>query len=485
MNEYQPISEIKLPAKLIGDVEMANNLDNLSSENLKEVSDYFILNFDSFLSSNERLRFLSSIINKSFSIRASHRDCYVELFKRVQMSIHEFDRLKVNYIKQSLWEDKGRLLRFLVDANVIRLEEIPFHNFMPRRTSKYFFDIFDLDTVPDNFDMLEIEIKYYKDPKYNEIIHFGYYKDTIEYAIITDNVDRFLEIVGHDEKLLSLEKIPELLNLAAFYGSLTIFKHLLVKYEIDFSLDTFKEAIKGGNLELISIVYEKMQDELNESKISELFPICIKYHRNQIFDWIVSQNNNLSKKIIEPYFIVNKKRKALDHSEIQEVMHSIEEYSIMNRNIPSTIFSIKYKNEYDDSHEFLTHIKKTMIIAAENGDINFLKFLTRKFQPNLGALMGAVHNNNIEIVKYLHSLGLDICGVYLYYRQAFVEAVSNPFCSKELVEYLLENNVSTTFNEDRETPYIRKGDRKMRTLLDIARDYGNTDVIEVLSRKKT
>ena len=167
--------------------------------------------------------------------------------------------------------------------------------------------------------------KYFPDKidEYKKMLDSGEPDDEITKLIRHDNVDGFQNIVSNGSFNIEKASIPyniyeefdlktqlSYLNYAAAYGSIKIFKYLLLNHcKVDSS--TFEYAIYGGNIEIIKIVDQKISE--NDIKLTPNVPApgpsrfgqskvqnnkfkkieySIKKHQNDLFDWILEQKLN-------------------------------------------------------------------------------------------------------------------------------------------------------------------------------------------------
>ena len=70
------------------------------------------------------------------------------------------------------------------------------------------------------------------------------------------------------------------LQIMAFYGAIKCFKHAILTKEYDFS-DVEKYAIAGGNMEIVHILEQK------NLSFENCLEVSIKFHRNELSDWIL------------------------------------------------------------------------------------------------------------------------------------------------------------------------------------------------------
>ena len=164
--------------------------------------------------------------------------------------------------------------------------------------------------------------------EYEKKVNMHYISDSLYDAILKDDADTFQAITSHqgnfdyDQKLKSFlfEKSEDLLDdvtyacIAAFYGSIHCFRYLLLQ-QVNVS-KCAKFAIIGGNTEIIRLVKQ------NEGDFSNLYHIAIKYHRYDIFKWLI-MNEGPIKDIYQSNF----KRKT--HPSLQTSIQSCNNRALL------------------------------------------------------------------------------------------------------------------------------------------------------------
>lgn len=127
-------------------------------------------------------------------------------------------------------------------------------------------------------------------PKYLNIIESNplHNKDTLIHSIAYDEIDKFIEYSSKSDfdldnkygRMQDLDhKTP--IDVAAFYGSLKVFKYLLQNNaQIDWKVS--HSAICGGNYEIIHII-EQNGDKYDNDYIFD----ALEYHRNELIDYLL------------------------------------------------------------------------------------------------------------------------------------------------------------------------------------------------------
>ena len=157
------------------------------------------------------------------------------------------------------------------------------------------------------FQMYEIEK--YDNRVFNEKRKIGENDQHICELIRKDSIDEFVQYVNQTNYPLNaiiersifetnsflLEYDPSLIEYAAFYGSIQIFKYLRLN-NIEVKDSIFMYAIHGNNYELIHVIEEIIRNEDNE-KILIFFIEAVKCHHNEIaryFDNIIFNGQSTS-----------------------------------------------------------------------------------------------------------------------------------------------------------------------------------------------
>ena len=122
-----------------------------------------------------------------------------------------------------------------------------------------------------------------------------YNDDNFKNILLNDDIDELTNIISMQVDFYYNKKIPtdpqldwvksqsfqSLLSICALYGSTQCFKYF-ISNGTDISEDICLFAVAGGNSEIIHILQQKEQKFNNAS-----FETAIKFHRNDIADWII------------------------------------------------------------------------------------------------------------------------------------------------------------------------------------------------------
>ena len=113
-----------------------------------------------------------------------------------------------------------------------------------------------------------------------------YPTSSLLYAIINDDIDKIVFESAKPDFFITeqrfIDKKRTYIDIAAFCGSLNIFKYLLINGS-KLTVKTGKNAVEGGCLEIVEIC---SQQQIN---LKNCLHDAIKYHRNDVAKWIVDE----------------------------------------------------------------------------------------------------------------------------------------------------------------------------------------------------
>ena len=267
-----------------------------------------------------------------------------------------------------------------------------------------------------------------------------YEPNTLEYYIKEDDIDSFQDYLS--EKMYSNLNYPirletdqpphfvawdtriSLLNLAAFYGSVKIFKYLLLN-NCETSDDTFSYAVAGGSMEIIRICDQK------SFKFKNCLKASVQFHRRDIAEWILL---NFDFEEVSLWDCIN--------------YHNYEAF---------LFFCINIKNHHETSFNGRTPLS----LACERGHLCIVKYLIEKQGTRIEArdkygmitIHVAASYGNLQIVKYLiEEQGIDKDYKDNFWRTPLHWAALEGHIN--VVKYLVEeqNASLTALNKRNETP---------------------------------
>ena len=278
---------------------------------------------------------------------------------------------------------------------------------------------------------------------------------TIERAIFNDDIDELQHIVASQsfnvsETLISIygffrledcfpadEPILTLLDEAALFGSVKCFKYLLLN-GVEISKDTCCYAIAGGNNEIVHLCEQKGM------KFEHCLINAIKYHRFDLFEWLILHFSN-------------------DRIDVA----SCFEYC----NEPAIYYYIHCGGKLQG----LRHDKtSTLHLAASSGLIEMIKYLLDegldidiKNIKGCTPLMEAVHSHNFDAVKLLVDQGANIDATDESGLTALFYATGIGITNHIYIEYLISKGTD-----------IKIRSKNDSTLLHFAAKYNNQELVK-------
>ncbi|EAY16387.1 hypothetical protein TVAG_359960 [Trichomonas vaginalis G3] len=116
-----------------------------------------------------------------------------------------------------------------------------------------------------------------------------YPKDSIQYFTTIDDLESFQDFElkrscqQEEEELYFVEHEGDLLCLAARFGSIRIFKYLLISGNIEITQNTFICAVKGGNIEIVRHCLKYNNDPLESMRTA------IHCNNYQLVEWMIDE----------------------------------------------------------------------------------------------------------------------------------------------------------------------------------------------------
>ena len=265
-----------------------------------------------------------------------------------------------------------------------------------------------------------------------EIIRKDLIVDFVKYVNQT-NLNLESEIkhsIFETHQFLNEQKNVTLVDYAAYFGSIQIFKYLHIN-NVKLDEKIMKYAIHGKNTELISMIESELKN-VDDYQIKKFVNEAIKCHHNEIADYFLDKLENHDE--IKSYL-----HKRIIRYHNYQYLNGTENWSnyadlFIENNYVSIVKTIL--NNFEDD------IDKTLQRYEEKGCKTFLSL--------------AIENENIEIVKYLIN---DLNASTSYFATDFLYD-SIEFCTNktllylaverenaEIVRILLENNCFSNSKE--------------------------------------
>lgn len=286
----------------------------------------------------------------------------------------------------------------------------------------------------------------FKNLNYQQILQV-YPKDKKLMMIMNDEMDKIIQLIDS----IPSNSQTNLLNYCAKYGSIYCFKFLITKNVVP-DENCLIEACQGGNLEIYHIIFQNIENKLNEEQKLELFQKCIERsincHRSELVD----------------HFAVHM---SLDYS-----WHACSESYNMKYFLEklSNIEDINIHDDYEctalqESIKFGSYRLVEKIINIPGIDVN------HKNNINETALMEAAKNDAVEIIKLL----ID--------KKAYLDT-KNDYGQTALMICAINNSLNSAkaLIEAKACHYLKDDENKIA--LDYAKEYGYDEMIRFLEQFK-
>lgn len=466
------LCDVVVPEYMVDDIEAMKMLTSINGENIMQVADYLIRISHNFNANIYRLQYFSNLLNYTFSIRKAERDYLVNLFQ-ILISSENYENLKEVFIKQSLVKRKGHFLRFLVDANIIDLTEIPFNIYLSPEICMCFCDIVDMDQYPDSSEMIPYDFKEEDIQNLKHYLHIEAMPNSIQHLIIKDDIESFIEYQSQDikfdfemevlenplDKYESHKRKLKLIDYAARWNALKIFKFLLAK-NVKISRESMRYAIEGGNYEIIHIL-----EQQNVKLLDSIYNDISRFHRYELWDYLLDKS------------VIFKSGEKGEYIDVRP------EYSQGYYNNLITLFLIQngVNPLKSGSHSFC------IFDAPSHGDFNMTRYLVEscnadvdytEYKSDEAPVLNAAAANSFDIVKYLCERGADVHIQPYFKRYIIMDLASHPFLSAELLDYILsQKHVEPTH-------YSNKRGIHQENPIDLIVHYQNIEALKVILKFK-
>ena len=397
-----------------------NLLNNITKETVPTTIQYVEDHSNIFLKDRESaLLFISSIVNFSiynFQQFTLIQDVFIHFSNEVkQTGIDELDIIDLNI-------DMMYSLNYLYDKNVINIESI-------YRKSIYNISIFinffhEIDEIDHEYAMMkaddilnDIEHGTYDEEDFsfmNYVIQnleehkknreLNYHSSLFHKSIRDDDIDTFQSILSKNnysvnykfersyyERALTEDFNPSLIQVAAIYGSLKIFKFLWMQQKIEISESLIDYAIVGRNFEIIHICETKCP-------LRRALVFSIASHQNELSEYII-ENTEKNENEDNIY-------SSLKYSELKFAIEFLN-YDII---IPCLKKIVSIVKEYDNYDELEKEDKngQNSFFSVQLYDMELFKFLYTNKNPNFDFFSGSnpvyfscLANRMYDAIKYL------------------------------------------------------------------------------------
>lgn len=475
------LTKIKVPEELQMDILMEKKLDDIDPDNL----DALAQDLTGAFQTDEELIRLAGYLDLWSAIRPLNQPFYADLAAIINT--------KVNKIFNFALLEKTRysFLRLLFNAGVFTLEQI--RRKCATEPNQFFFFVPELgitnaaiefNDILEDPDILE-HLQKDNWAMYRDLVEYGYFTSTLEYAIKFDNVDLLLEVWKGDDYYTSMEvdencweKGPwpphNPLSMAARFGSINCFRNLIGRGSRP-DENICENAIIGGNKEIIETVAQLGGDFVEGLKAAT------QYHRFDVFDWLLASYMPEMVDICYPAAYANWLVFlfcAANGSDIRSVLDETYESAVHW----AAYWGIPYVMEICLSDKrcninFVDGNKLTPLTwAAVEGNLTVGQILCEEGADPVGhnkessPLLEAVRNNHLEFAKFLLDHGAQID--YVDDERNSVLHNAAFWGTAKLAQFLIENGASVdATNKYGDTP------------LHFAANNGANDIVKLFIKK--
>lgn len=430
--------------------------------------------------------YLFLVLNLIAQIANNHYRCN-NFINKIEQLIHFLKpQIKQNYsnlIIFKIFKYNKRILLFLIEEGILTIDIQIANKMMKYKYKQMFYPQYFLKEIIPFLSTFGKQLFYYDDNDYDDLINnfngqlpenfeekrkIGQNEDYICQLIQNDLIDDFIKYVNQSnyslesyikpsiyETNLLLHIRPTLIQYAAFYGSIKIFKYLLLN-NVNLSPSLWFYAVHSNNAELIHILEEK-KVEIDKIKYENIFIESVKSHHNDIANYILNNyirndddtNIEKSSEILKCFNFSFIQSDFLDNSSF----YSLCKYNyfpivdgLLKTNKQIDINQIKNIENDETKTALFTAIEKNYyeivktLVLNEQIDVNFQnKMLTYNDYDNIfktkwddwpilneygeyisiviSPLFLAVNNENKEIVKLLLSnKNINVNQMSIFYR---------------------------------------------------------------------
>lgn len=410
-------------------MHMQNLLSLINESNLDStISD---IKSSIFYLDKQNMKILLKSINIFFKIRRNQMICYFQLIEELLPKILEF------FTKEEIMDllKKKEIHLELHKKKIITAEDITAFYGTKNLNLAFFYP--EITSLFSKYPSLEESIKdsnHYEffcnlfsqkiDTENDPRLQVGN-TDQLSISIRNDDIDLFQSIVSKNNinirnyklsiskfemnKCLTFDQMY-LIEYASFYGSIKIFKFLLMN-NAPFTNSFLQYAICGGNHEIVHLVEKTISVQLEQQEMEDILNLSIIFHRYELTEYLIdfynikTKYNDFLMSIFynNYYFFIN------------HIVEFDEEYNHL-RAIKETSYISEDENL--KLEEIIVKTNEFLLLSAGNVDIFFLKILinfkdidfNQVFEPkskNLSSsnpLVLAIQSRNNENAKFLLSV---------------------------------------------------------------------------------
>lgn len=436
-------------------ISLQEKIYSLDSLNLKSVLKYILTS--GFVINRESFSILLKCIDYAFAFRPLSSSFYIEIIRslsdKIQMYFSSYDLftdlIQSNYLRYKFYE-----LGFINISTIIcYLKE------RKNDVDLFFFFAFEVKAhSPDLY--LSYTCQSYEFRKYLNTItpeqhsiyrSSGLNQDKLAFLIRSNDAVGFQSYhsstnINLDQRLTSYyeecrfsEKQLSLIEYAAFFGAIDVFKYLILN-NATFSANLPKFAVIGGNYEIIHIL------EQNGLKFNDTMALntAIKYHRNDIVEYI-------------------KDSLGVDYT-IKSLKKSLKYY-----NLP--IF-IEIMKRYEKIPDFGIYNGNVIDYSCKCGYFDIVKIFSKLIENSEEKnklLKIAVNNRRFDVFMTLHSIVTEEEREKINYSSLFLDAALKGHLSifQYLIQFIDQN-------------YFEIFDDAKNSILSLAAIYGDLDFVKYI-----
>ncbi|KAK8896834.1 hypothetical protein M9Y10_014758 [Tritrichomonas musculus] len=366
-------------------IELQDMLANIDQISFEEITNFIS---SKFLASKETIRQLLYSIKFAIEWRPKNFEYYCQLIEI------ESEIIKENFTSDELCIEilTNDFLRLrLYELNLINLNSIKKLSIMNRSSLLFFKPEIENDQIDKEKDLLR---------------HEGMHENELFRLIRNDDLEKFQQILSNSAVDVNMKvnfsnyeistiindfyRMPNLIEYSAFFGSVNIFKFLILNgAHITSRVSQF--AVAGGNYEIIHILEEK------EISFEKTMYFALRFHRNEVANYLNEKHGIQFTTVMFQTCVL-----YYNVEELVELFSTIEDFDINAKDHGMTIFMFAAENGYFDLVRWISMIKGIDINASNEVNV----FKKKSFW---NALLLAVENDHAEIVRFLVSLeGIDV-----------------------------------------------------------------------------
>ncbi|EAX87037.1 hypothetical protein TVAG_218940 [Trichomonas vaginalis G3] len=301
------LESVDIPSNAVQQIELQSLLNGLNASNVEDMAGQ-ILN-SSFIKSSAMKYELCSELKIIHRIRPLLTPCFSKLIKLLSEKMPRFDVVShVFEAERPIFHPDIILMHQCFQDGIISSDfVVNFHKHLLNRTIPFalyfapyikYFDDYILSKKTCNDDRFQEVFKNYSIYRENDFallrnyIEYGWKINSLGFYLKYDDAENF--IYKHNDMRIDLNTTlyspfehildgqTSIINLAALYGSVSIFKYLIVSY-VALPKDLTEFAVIGGNYEIIRICTQSGLD------FSSAITAAVEYHRNDILNWLTVQ----------------------------------------------------------------------------------------------------------------------------------------------------------------------------------------------------